>query len=144
MEISFFDIQINKSLGFSVSVPLFQNYNRLYSIQSSKVQLKNAELSFENTKLQVVQEVTQAHNDYVSYLKQKEATEKSLFASEKAFETQQERYNVGASTLIELSQAQATYVTAQSNYTQAIFNLIFQEKLLDYYLGKLSGDEIEF
>lgn len=140
----FFDIQINKSLGFSVSVPLFQNYNRLYSIQSSKVQLKNAELSFENTKLQVVQEVTQAHNDYVSYLKQKEATEKSLFASEKAFETQQERYNVGASTLIELSQAQATYVTAQSNYTQAIFNLIFQEKLLDYYLGKLSGDEIEF
>lgn len=140
----FFDQQVNKSLGFSVSIPLFQNYNRMYNIQSSKVQLKNAELSFENTKLQVIQEVTQAYNDYVSYLKQKEATEKSLFASEKAFETQQERYNVGASTLIELSQAQATYVTAQSNYTQAIFNLIFQEKLLDYYLGKLSGSEIEF
>ena len=140
----FFDQQVNRSLGISISIPIFQNYNRLYNIQSNRVQLKNAELNLENTKLQIVQEVTQAYNDYINYLKQKESTEKSLFASEKAFETQQERYNVGASTLIELSQAQTNYVSAQSNYKQSIFNLIFQEKLLDFYLGKLSGDTIEF
>ena len=140
----FFDQQVNRSLGLSISIPIFQNYNRLYNIQASRVQLKNAELNLDNSKLQVVQEVTQAYNDYVNYIKQKEATEKSLFASEKSFETQQERYNVGASTLIELSQAQANYVSAQSNYTQAVFSLIFQEKLLDFYLGKLSGDSIEF
>lgn len=140
----FFDQQLNRSLGISISIPLFQNYNRLYNIQASRVQLKNAELNFENTQLQVVQEVTQSYNDYSSFLKQKDATEKSLIAAEKAFETQQERYNVGASTLIELSQAQANFVSAQSNYTQAIFNLIFQEKLLDFYLGKLSGQNIEF
>ncbi|WP_421774463.1 TolC family protein [Gracilimonas sp.] len=140
----FFDQQVNRSYGFSISIPLFQNWNRMYNIQSSKVQLKNAELSFDNSKLQVIQEVTQAYNDYTSYVKQLEASEKSRRASERAFETQQERYNVGSSTLIELSQAQASYVEAQSNYTQAMYNLIFQEKLLDYYLGKLSGDNVEF
>ena len=140
----FFDLNVNKSIGFSVNVPLFQNWNRMYNIQSSKIQLKNAELSFDNAKLQVIQEVTQAYNDYTSYAKQLEASEKSRRASERAFETQQERYNVGSSTLIELSQAQANYVEAQSNYTQAMYNLIFQEKLLDYYLGKLSGDSVEF
>ncbi len=140
----FFDQQLNRSLGISISIPLFQNYNRLYNIQASRVQLKNAELNFENTQLQVVQEVTQSYNDYSSFLKQKDATEKSLIAAEKAFETQQERYNVGASTLIELSQAQSNFVSAQSNYTQAIFNLIFQEKLLDFYLGKLADQNIEF
>ncbi|WP_428236760.1 TolC family protein [Gracilimonas sp.] len=140
----FFDQQINRSLGLSVNIPIFQNWNRMYNIQSSKVQLKNAELSFDNSKLQVIQEVTQAYNDYTSYVKQLEASEKSRRASERAFETQQERYNVGSSTLIELSQAQANYVEAQSNYTQAMYNLIFQEKLLDYYLGKLSGDSVEF
>lgn len=96
------------------------------------------------SQLQVVQEVTQAYNDYSSFLKQKDATQKSLIAAEKAFETQQERYNVGASTLIELSQAQANFVSAQSNFTQSIFNLIFQEKLLDFYLGKLADQTIEF
>ncbi len=140
----FFDQQVNRGFGLSLSIPIFQNWNRMYNIQSNKVQLKNAQLALDNSKLQVVQEVTQAFNDYSSYTKQLEASQKSLIASEKAFETQQERYNVGASTLIELSQAQSTYVEAQSNYTQAIYNLIFQEKLLDFYLGKLSGDDIEF
>lgn len=140
----FFDQQVNRSLGLSIDIPIFQNWNRMYNIQSSKIQLKNAELSFDNSKLQVIQEVTQAYNDYTSYMKQLEASEKSRRASERAFETQQERYNVGSSTLIELSQAQASYVEAQSNYTQAMYNLIFQEKLLDYYLGKLSGDSVEF
>lgn len=140
----FFDQRINRSFGFSVSVPIFQNWNRMYNIEASKVQLKNAELNLDNARLQVIQEVTQAYNDYSSYLKQLEASEKSLVASERAFETQQERYNVGSSTLIELSQAQASYVEAQSNYTQAMYNLIFQEKLLDYFLGKLSGDSVQF
>lgn len=140
----FFDLNVNKGIGFSVSIPLFQNWNRMYNIQSSKIQLKNSELNLENSRLQVIQEVTQAYNDYTSYQKQLEASEKSLKASERAFETQQERYKVGSSTLIELSQAQANYVQAQSNYTQAIYNLIFQEKLLDYYLGKLSGEAVEF
>lgn len=140
----FFDQRINRSIGFSVNIPIFQNWNRMYNIQSSKVQLKNAELNLDNSRLQIIQEVTQAYNDYTSYVQQLEASEKSLIASERAFETQQERYNVGSSTLIELSQAQASYVEAQSNYTQATYNLIFQEKLLDYYLGKLSGNSVEF
>ncbi|MEX2362635.1 MAG: TolC family protein, partial [Balneolaceae bacterium] len=140
----FFDQQINKSFGFSVNIPLFQNWNRMYNIEASKVQLKNAELSLENSRLQVIQEVAQAYNDFTSYTKQLSASEKALFASEKAFETQQERYNVGASTLIELSQAQANYVSAQSDHTSAVYNLIFQEKLLDYYLGKLNNENIEF
>lgn len=140
----FFDQRINRSLGFSVNIPIFQNWNRMTSIQSSKVQLKNAELNLDNSRLQVIQEVTQAYNDYSSYVQQLSASEKSLRASERAFETQQERYNVGSSTLIELSQAQANYVSAQSDYTQATYNLIFQEKLLDYYLGKLSSETVEF
>lgn len=140
----FFDQQMNRSFGLSINIPIFNNWNRMYNIQNAKVQVKNAELSLENSRLQVIQEVTQAYNDYSSYLQEYAAAEKSLIASERAFETQQQRYNVGASTLIELSQAQASYVEAQSNYTQARYNLIFQEKLLDYYLGQFTGEDIEF
>lgn len=140
----FFDQRVNKSFGFSVNLPIFNNWDRMTQIQSAQVNLKNAELGLENTKLQVIQEITQALNDYSSYSSQLKAAEKSLIASEKAFETQQERYNVGASTLIELSQAQTQYFNAQSARTSALYNLIFQEKLLDYYVGKLSGDDIDF
>jgi len=130
-----------------LSSPLYKeirNWNRMTQIQSAQVSLKNAELGLQNTQLQVIQEITQALNDYSSYSAQLVAAEKSLVASEKAFETQQERYNVGASTLIELSQAQTQYFNAQSSRTSALYNLIFQEKLLDYYVGKLSGSDIGF
>ena len=140
----FFDQQVNKGYGFSINFPLFQNWNRVYQLESAKVQLKNARLTLENSKLAVIQEVTQAYNDFSAYTKQLESAEKALVASEKALETQQERYNVGASTLIELSEAQSSYVSAQSEFTQAQYNLIFQEKLLDFYLGKLNGEDIEF
>ncbi len=140
----FFDQRVNKSLGLSLNLPIFSNWNRMTQIQSAQVNLKNAELGLENTKLQVIQEVTQALNDYSSYSSQLKAAEKSLIASERAFETQQERYNVGASTLIELSQAQTQYFNAQSSRTSALYNLIFQDKLLDYYVGKLSGSDISF
>lgn len=140
----FFDQRVNKSVGISLSLPLFNNWNRMTQIQSAMVNLKNAELGLENTKLQVIQEVTQALNDFNSYTAQLTAAEKSLIASQKAFETQQERYNVGASTLIELSQAQTQYFNAQSAKTSALYNLIFQEKLLDYYVGKLTGAGISF
>ncbi|MTI87997.1 MAG: TolC family protein [Balneolaceae bacterium] len=140
----FFDQQVNKGFGFSFNLPIFQNWNRIHSIQSAKIQLKNSKLSLENSKLGIIQEVTQAYNDYIAYQQQLESSRKALTASEKAFETQQERYKVGASTLIELSQTQSEYVSAQSDYTQAQYNLIFQEKLLDYFLGKLNKDTVKF
>ena len=140
----FFDQRVNKSVGLSLNLPIFNNWNRMTQIQSAQVNLKNAQLGLQNTQLQVIQEITQALNDYSSYSAQLAAAEKSLIASEKAFETQQERYNVGASTLIELSQAQTQYFNAQSSRTSALYNLIFQEKLLDYYVGKLSGSDIGF
>lgn len=140
----FFDQRINKSIGLSLSLPIFNNWNRMTQIQSASVNLKNAELGLENTSLQVIQEVTQAYNDYSAYSSQLTAASKSLIAAEKAFETQQERYNVGASTLIELSQAQTQYFAAQSSRTSALYNLIFQDKLLDYYLGKLNLKDVSF
>lgn len=136
----FFDQNVVKFVGLSLSVPIFDNLNRRTNVQSQEVNYKNAQLNLENTELQVVQDVNQAYNDYQSYTKQLESSRKSLTAAEKTYETQQERYEVGAGTLIELSDANAQYVQAQANVAQALFRVIFQQKLLDYYIGRLNQD----
>ena len=133
----FYDQNVVKFVGLSLNVPLFNNFNRRANIQSQMVTYKNAKLNLENTELQVVQDVNQAYNDYQSYMKQLESSRKALTAAEKTYETQQERYQVGAGTLIELSDANAQFVQAQANTTQALFRVIFQQKLLDYYIGRL-------
>ncbi len=136
----FFDININRSFGLSLSIPIFNNLNLRTNLQSQKVNYKNAKLQLEDTRLQVIQEVTQAFNDYQAVVQRLESTEKALRAAERSYLTQKERYEVGAGTLIELSDANSQYVEAQSNRAQATFNFIFQKKLLDYYLGKLNED----
>jgi len=135
----FFDQLVTKNVGMSLQVPIFNNWDNRTSLQSSKIALKNSKLELENVKFQIFEEVRQAYNDYTSFSKELESTEKSLAAAERAFETEQQRYNVGASTLIELNQANSNFVQAQSNRVQAIYNFVFQEKLLDYFIGRLDS-----
>lgn len=133
----FFDSNVNRSFGLSLSIPIFGNLDRRTNVQSQQINYKNAQLNLRETELQIVQEVNQAYNDYESYIKELEATEKALTAAERTYQTQKERYEVGAGTLIELSDANAQYVEAQANRAQALFRVIFQKKLLDYYIGRM-------
>lgn len=136
-EDQFFDQNINRRFGLSLTIPIFGNLNRRTNVQSQQINYKNAKLNLEDLELQVVQEVNQAYNDYRSYVKQLESSEKALRAAERSYQTQRERYEVGAGTLIELSDANAQYTEAQANRAQALYRVIFQQQLLDYYIGRL-------
>lgn len=136
----FFDQRITRYAGFSVNIPIFNNWNQRLSIQQAKVNYENAKLDLRDQEYGVREEVRQAYNDYRSYAKRLESSQKALRAAERSYETQKQRYEVGASTLIELSDASARYTEAQSNLANALYNLVFQEKLLDYYIGRLDQD----
>ncbi len=133
----FFDQQISRSIGFSVSIPIFNRWNNRTSLQSAQIQLKNSRLELENIQFQITEEVRQAYNDYKAIVKEMESSLKALIAAERAFETEQQRYEIGSTTLIELNQANANFVQAQSERVQSVYDFIFQEQLLDYYIGQL-------
>lgn len=136
----FFDQNINRSINLNISIPIFSNYNRRSNIKQSKINYKNSKLQIDDVKLQVIQEVQQAYNDYESVIQRLKATRQALLAAQKAYQTQQARYEVGSATFVELNQANANYVQARSNRVQAIYNYMFQKKLLDYYTGQLQPD----
>jgi outer membrane protein len=136
----FSDRNRSRQVGFNVQIPIFNRYNTTRQVQQSQIQYKNAVIELETKRLEVFQEVRQAYNDYLAASKQLETTERSLIAATKAFETEQERFRVGASTLIELTRAQAEFVSASSNRVQSVYRFVFQEKLLEYYLGRISTE----
>lgn len=138
----FFDININRSVGFNLSIPIFNRWQTRNQVEQRRIDFRNAELRLEDFRQEVFLELQQAFNDYVGYAKELEATEKALIAAEKAYETEQERYNVGSATLIELTNANNEFIRASSNRIQAMYQFIFQEKVLDFFLGRIS-EEIE-
>ncbi len=135
----FFDQNVTRNFGINIQIPIFTRWNNRTTIQAAHVQLRNSQLQLDNVRFQISEEVRQAYSDYQSIVKELESTEKALRAAERAYETEQQRYEVGSSTLIELNLANANYVQAQSNRVQAIYNFVFQEQLLDYFLGQLDA-----
>ena len=136
----FFDERVSRSFGLSLSIPIFDRFQTRTNVANRQIDLKNARLNIENQQSAIFQEIRQAYNDYISLTQELITTQKALIAAEKAFETQQERYNVGSTTLIELTAANNEYINAASNRVQAIYRVVFQEKLLDYYLGRITED----
>ena len=127
----------SERLGLSLSIPVFNRLNVKRGIEASKVQYNNARLDLENAQQNVAIEVRQAYLDYQTAVKRLEVTEKSLQAADQALRVEQERYQVGASTLVELQQARSQFVNASSQRAQAVFQFHFQHRLIEYYQGIL-------
>jgi outer membrane protein len=131
-------------LGLNVSVPIFNNRRNTASVERARVQYENSRLELENLQQTIAVEVRQAYLDYQSYTQRLRVAEVQLQAAQQALDVAQERYNVGASTLVELSQARASYVRAASDRAQAISQLQFQQKLIEYYQGVIDPSKSLF
>ena len=137
----FFDTRRSSSVGFNLSVPIFDRFLTRNNIEQARVQHNNSQLALEELQQNIALDVRQSYLDYLTMEKSLDVTEKQFISAEQALNAEQERYNVGAATLVELSQARASFVQAQSDQNKAKFDFIFQKKLIEYYLGKLNPSE---
>jgi outer membrane protein len=138
---SFLD-QLNQrrggSVGIGISIPLFDRGATQAATQRAQIQADNAQLALETQRQQVALEVRRAYLDYDAAGQQLAAADAQEKAATLATATTQQRYQVGAATLVEVTQARATQLQAQSAVINASNNLVFQQSLMSYYTGELN------
>ncbi len=143
-----FATQLNQrkggSVGVSLSVPLFDRGASNVAQQQASIAVANAKLASDRQRQTVALEVRRAFLDYQAALEQLNATRAQQRASDLALAAVQERYRVGAATLVELQVARATQVSAASALVNARYNLIFQQSLMSYYTGTLDPAAVTF
>ncbi len=127
----------SQNIGLNLSLPLFNRLRTRVQVQQAQINLNNAQLDLDNLRHDIAVEVRQAYLEYVNDEKNLDVTEIQLQSAEQALQAEQERYNVGASTLVELSQARANYVRSLSDRSNARFNFLFRKRLIEYYTGVL-------
>ncbi len=123
------------TLGFSV--PLFDRGTADLGTQRAAIAEDNARLDLKDRQQQIGLEVRRAYLDYQADRQQLAAAEVQLRAAQLALQTSQQRYNVGAATLLEVTQARATQLQAASALVTARYALLFQRTLIGYYTGDL-------
>ena len=131
-------------IRLGVSIPIFNRFDTKYRVEQAQVQQRDIELRYEDLEQRVALEVRQAVLDYQFAIKELEVTERQVRAAQQALDAEQERYNVGASTLVELSQVRASYVSAASGRSSAIYNYLARVRLVDYFVGRIRPDVVIF
>ncbi|MBL7978429.1 MAG: TolC family protein [Bacteroidetes Order II. Incertae sedis bacterium] len=130
----------NFGLGFSLSWNIYDRNQVRRSLQIARYQSLNAVLDLRNLEQSVASEVRQAYLDYLNADKQVQVAAVQVNYRKQALDVEQNRYNLGASTLTELAQMRAGLVEAQSQEIQARYGLVFQKQVLEYYIGRIKPE----
>lgn len=125
----------NPSLGFSLSIPIFNALNAKTSVKNSRLALKSASLNVIDWQQQIYKEVEQANNDALSYFEKLLASEQNVKSMEESFRYVKEKFNIGALNATDYTVSSTNLLKAKSEYLQAKYQFVFQLKVLDFYKG---------
>ncbi len=131
----FYNNNLNGSLGLSLSLPIFDRLSTYHSVAQAKVGLRQAQLGVEKLVLQTEVEIRQALEDYATAGKAVEVTRAQLAYSEQALKNMEERYKVGASTLVDLTQVRASNLQSSYNFLNAKYAHLVKGIAVLYYSG---------
>lgn len=124
-----------KTIGFSLSIPIFNRFQVRNNVRSARIGIHTRELMMENTKKALYKEIQQAYYNATAAQEKYTASDKSVLASKEAFHYAQERYDAGKSTVFEFNEAKTKYAKSLAEQAQSKYNFIFRAKILDFYNG---------
>lgn len=131
-----FKNNINKSIGITLSVPLFNGLQTYTAVKNAKLNAINAKLGQDLAEQNLYKIIAQAYANARAALHKYASSKTSVEASEQSFNFAQQKFNVGAISAFDFNTAKSRLVMAQSNLLQAKFDYLFKLKVLDFYQGK--------
>jgi len=131
-----FKNNVNKSLGFTLSLPIFNGLQTSTSVQNAKINAFNAKLSQDLAKQNLYKSIAQAHANARAALNKYNASKLSVEAATESFNYAQQKFNAGVISALDFSTAKNRLFAAESNMLQAKYDYVFKLKVLDYYQGK--------
>jgi outer membrane protein len=125
-----------RSVGLTLSIPIFNGMQARYAWQRSKVSRDVAEITAAETRNTLRQNIETAYNNAIASSKTYNSNLRQVQAREEAFRMMELRYNSGAANYFEYTVAQNDLFRARTDMTRAKYDFIFRKKILDFYQGK--------
>lgn len=126
----------NWTLRFSVSLPIFNGFTREQQLVAADVQRDVAVAQAADTRRLVGAQLTQQIAALQTSYTQIDIATTNVAATTEDLRVQQERYRVGASTILDLLTSEANLTQAQTNLVQARFNYYIARAQLEALVGR--------
>jgi outer membrane protein len=126
---------LNKYVGLSLSVPIFNRFATRNSVRTARLQQQNMVLQLDATKKALYKEVQQAWYNAVAAESQYISSVNAVEASQATFDLTEQKLENGKATLLEFDEAKQNLKKALSDRIQAKYDYLFRCKILDFYKG---------
>jgi outer membrane protein len=126
----------NQNLNFSLSFPLFNNLNREVSVLRASVAEDNAEVALRDARFAGHQTLVQSLGQMTTAQQQVDIQTASVAAALEDLRVQQARYEVGASTLLEVLTSQAQLDQSRTALIRARYDYRVAKAQLEALIGR--------
>ena len=127
--------KLNPSVGFSLSIPIFQKKQIKTNIASANISVTDAELSEISTKNDLRKNIEQACADVVSAKSNYIASQEQNQSTQESSDLTTEKYRQGLINSVDYLIQKTNLITSESKLLQSKFKLIFSYKIIDFYKG---------
>jgi outer membrane protein len=125
-------------LRLDVTLPIFSGFSTQNQVDQAQAQQKNAAEGLRQSERQVTVDIRKALLDLESAEKQVGVTQTSVESADMDRKIAEEKYNLGAGTLLDLLIANANYTTALSNKVNAAIGYLLAKKQVEFAVGTIS------
>lgn len=126
---------IRPTIGFTLSIPIYQNKQAKTGVAVAKIGYMDAELSETDTKNQLRKNVEQACVNVSAAQTEYEANLENYSAAVESAALSAEKFTQGIINSVDYLVSKTNLVLAESQLLQSKFNLIFSYKIMDFYMG---------
>jgi outer membrane protein len=132
-----FNFESNSTtVGFNLNWSIFDGFLRERDVTSSKVALNNARAFEAESKNLLITNIKTSYYDIEQLKEAKMVSTENVNAAEENMKITQEKYNLGAATILDLLDAQVSLKQAQVSLIQADFDLNLSIAQLENAMGK--------
>ncbi|WP_121355040.1 TolC family protein [Flavisolibacter nicotianae] len=121
------------SLNLGVRIPIFNSMRSRNNIRLADIAVRNNELTEENTKLQLRQQIEQAHLNMTNAYDRYKTLLSQVEAYQTSFKAAEARFTAGVGTSVDYVIAKNNLDRANINLIAAKYDFVLRKKILDYY-----------
>ncbi len=130
-----FDETTSKQIRIYVNVPIFNGFQAQAKARSGKLRYRQAKIETQIEENRLSKDVLKAIYDAKTSLKKSEASGISFDFSQKSYDADLLKYQVGKININELNTTKINYNSAQAELIQSKYELLFNNALIKFYSG---------
>ena len=126
---------VNSTFSIGLSIPILNYLQVRNNVKRQQLNLVNAVLNGKIMRLNLRKNVEQAYTDAENANSKYSAAKEEIDAAKASYNNVLSNFENGKITATDLLVNKTAYMKAESDYLQAKYELLFRQKILDYYKG---------